>query len=387
MSRKDSPSSTAPGRRIDELESFRGLAALLVVFFHMPKWNDFLSANFFRNGYLMVPLFFVLSGFVISSAYGNRLASGIELARFQFLRFGRLYPVHILFLTIFLIIEFMKLIAQNMYGMESNLPPFTRNSIGAFIENIFLISAIIPYNPTTFNYPAWSISVEFYTYLLFGFTVLRFRRWMNYAFFALSALSMAAIVTGMTFGMGDLLSCLFGFFLGCLTELLVRRRPFAAPDWLPDGLCLILMLFLMLKTDEHWDFVIYFVSAALIYALVHARAGLAKRVLQHRLLVWLGTISYSLYMSHAAIQWFVAQIVRVVFHRPQIIDDEGRLVPHLNLFEAAVATTVVILLVIAVSALCYRYVEKPMREVSRRIAAGIGRKDAHRNTVATAPRD
>jgi peptidoglycan/LPS O-acetylase OafA/YrhL len=51
--------------KIEELESIRGLAALLVVFFHIPKWNIMFDIGIINNAYMMVDLFFVLSGFVI----------------------------------------------------------------------------------------------------------------------------------------------------------------------------------------------------------------------------------------------------------------------------------------------------------------------------------
>jgi peptidoglycan/LPS O-acetylase OafA/YrhL len=58
-----------PKEKIEELESIRGLAALLVVFFHIPIENSYLDIGIIKNGYLMVDLFFVLSGFVIYNSY------------------------------------------------------------------------------------------------------------------------------------------------------------------------------------------------------------------------------------------------------------------------------------------------------------------------------
>ena len=70
----------APHRqKINELESLRGLAALLVVFFHVPKWNSALNVGIINNGYLMVELFFVLSGFVIFNSYGDNIKSTRDL--------------------------------------------------------------------------------------------------------------------------------------------------------------------------------------------------------------------------------------------------------------------------------------------------------------------
>jgi peptidoglycan/LPS O-acetylase OafA/YrhL len=160
--------------KIEELESIRGLAALLVVFFHIPKWNTLLDIGIINNGYLMVELFFVLSGYVIHTAYAHKITNKNDLFRFQFLRFGRLYPVHFVFLVAFIFIEIAKYIAQSKLGITSlGVQPFEKNNLTAFIQQLFLIQAIGPTgNTTTFNGPAWSISVEFYTYLIFGICVL-----------------------------------------------------------------------------------------------------------------------------------------------------------------------------------------------------------------------
>jgi peptidoglycan/LPS O-acetylase OafA/YrhL len=60
--------------KLVELESIRGLAAILVLFFHIPAWNARIyEINAIRNGYLMVDLFFALSGFVMyrQTAFGR----------------------------------------------------------------------------------------------------------------------------------------------------------------------------------------------------------------------------------------------------------------------------------------------------------------------------
>ena len=57
-------------RKIYELESMRGLAALLVVFYHLPKWNPILDIKIINNGYLMVELFFVISGLDVYKRQG-----------------------------------------------------------------------------------------------------------------------------------------------------------------------------------------------------------------------------------------------------------------------------------------------------------------------------
>src|SRR5579871_4742226 len=94
------------------LESWRGLAALVVVVFHAVWTNPITASRFFQNGALMVDFFFVLSGFVIFHSYGRKLASTTDVIRFLWLRLGRLWPLHFAFLLVFLGFEVAKLVAE-----------------------------------------------------------------------------------------------------------------------------------------------------------------------------------------------------------------------------------------------------------------------------------
>lgn len=198
---------------IYELESVRGIASFLVVIYHIPLWNFVNNFSLIRNGYLMVPIFFTLSGFVIYRSYSNNLLNFKDVLRFQLLRFGRLYPVHITFLAIFILIELAKWIVSSSLGILSpNSQPFHVNNINAIFENIFLVQALIPNNIHTFNGPSWSISTEFYTYFLFALAMLYLGKYNFYVFLSLCFGSLLLIVSDNDYGYGELLSCYFGFF-------------------------------------------------------------------------------------------------------------------------------------------------------------------------------
>jgi peptidoglycan/LPS O-acetylase OafA/YrhL len=161
----------------------------------------------------MVPIFFTLSGFVIYRSYSNNLKNFKDVLRFQLLRFGRLYPVHITFLTIFILIELAKWIVSSSLGISSpNSQPFQVNKINAIFQNIFLVQALIPNNIHTFNGPLWSISTEFYTYFLFALAMLYLGKYKFYVFLSLCFGSLLLIVSHNDYGYGELLSCYFGFF-------------------------------------------------------------------------------------------------------------------------------------------------------------------------------
>jgi peptidoglycan/LPS O-acetylase OafA/YrhL len=362
----------APHRpKISELESLRGLAALLVVFFHVPTWNSFLNVRIISNGYLMVELFFVLSGFVICNAYCNNIKTTRDLMRFQFLRFGRLYPVHLLFLLIFLLIEVAKYIAQFRFDIVSpNSQPFRENNFTALIQHIFLIQAIGPAGrPVTFNIPAWSISVEFYTYLIFGCVVLLSRKGYQYFVFSLIAIaSVVLLVSAAGFGFEDMLRGLAGFFIGCLTAVAVKNLTLKVSRFASVLLFLAIIAFLQFKPHKAYDVAIYFLTAGLIGALVLQKNGLLNSVLRLKIFVWLGSISYSLYMSHEAVEWIANQIFRVVLKAPEIIAPSGRSIPQLSGLSAILGVSFIVILSFLVSSLVYKFVEKPWRERSREFA-------------------
>src|SRR5690348_4404083 len=61
----------------------------------------------FRHGWMLVDFFFILSGFVITASYGARLAQGYPRWRFLLIRFGRVYPLHIATVAIYVVLEFL----------------------------------------------------------------------------------------------------------------------------------------------------------------------------------------------------------------------------------------------------------------------------------------
>ncbi len=356
-----------PIRKIDELESLRGIAALLVVFFHMPKWHPALMNPLFDNAYLMVELFFVLSGFVIQTAYGNALRTGAEVLRFQFLRFARLYPVHLLFLLVFLGIEAAKWLIVTKTGVDDPATaPFAVNDLRAFVENLFLLNGVLPGRPLTFNYPAWSISVEFWTYLIFALTVLWLRAGRLVVFALLATGALALLASGAAAGWENILKCVAGFFLGCLTAALVHRIPQRLPARAVPLAFAAMLAFLLTKPPHAWDLAVFPLSVALVLALVAARDGGVTQALRARGLIWLGAVSYPVYMSHAAVLWVANQIVRFSGDRAELADASGRMIPQLSLPLTILAALAVLATVLAVSAVVHLWVEQPLRDRSRR---------------------
>src|SRR3954471_12062210 len=92
------------------LTSIRGLAALLVVLFHVHQYLVNIAAfapfdALIANGYLAVDFFLVLSGFIISYRYAADFKSGIMTNFHDFIakRLARIYPLHAFVMLCFLI--------------------------------------------------------------------------------------------------------------------------------------------------------------------------------------------------------------------------------------------------------------------------------------------
>jgi peptidoglycan/LPS O-acetylase OafA/YrhL len=353
--------------RIEELDGLRGIAAFLIVIYHIPIWNSAYNLTFIRNFYLIVNIFFVLSGFLIYKTYSNKLKNIKEFSRFLFLRIGRLYPLHIFFLTVFVVIEIIKYFAQNNFGIISlNSQPFRENNITALFQNIFLVQAIGPTNNAiTFNLPSWTVSVEFYTYFLFALIVLYFKKFKFFFFFGFFIVSLSFLLISKNYyGFDLLLNCLSGFFLGSITAYLENKIKVTLPKYTSLVAFIMIVSFLIFKINSSYDPIIFFLTTSLILTLTANKNGYLNKRLKLRLFVWLGSISYSLYMSHFCIIWIVNQFIRVVLKKPEILI-AGKSIPQLTNFESFIAVILTLTTVLIVSTLVHKFIETPFRLKSK----------------------
>ncbi len=371
------PATSAPTQPFfGALESLRGIAALIVVIYHLPPWHAaFYDVQVIRHGYLMVNFFFVLSGFVLFHSYGQRIATGAAYLKFAALRLGRLYPVHILFVLPFLLIELGKYRAFT-HGASMASSPSLAKIGNTLLANLLLLQGLgFTSNDPAFNFPNWSISTEFYAYLIFGAVVLFFS---GRAFVAVSLLLVTTCVSAVLLYAADLgehanmLRCIAGFFIGCLTRVafgrvLTRRLSF---DWpaVVAALCLVGMSLhwkAHIQGGSWYEMLAYPLSALLILSLLLTPKSRLNRLLLSRPLRFLGEISYSLYLCHALVQWCARQTCRALFKRPEITIDGINATP-LSFSEALVAVSGVLGITLLLGWLTYRWVEAPARDASRR---------------------
>jgi peptidoglycan/LPS O-acetylase OafA/YrhL len=225
------------------LESWRGLCALGVVLYHCNIASHLRYFAPVRNADLGVDFFFVLSGFVLAYAYSQRLAQASAGYNFMIRRTGRLLPLHLFALGVLLLLELLKWVSVYRFDAVAGDIPFTGpNSMTALFVSVFLLNGLgfLPY--FAWNGPSWSISTEFWTYLLFLVACLAgprtYRLIFTLVFLACGlvlALLDARHVQLHTYEGAGMLRCLYGFSSGALVYLLYRRikaSDTAPPPWL-----------------------------------------------------------------------------------------------------------------------------------------------------------
>lgn len=158
---------------IKSIEGVRGIAALLVALYHLKIGSEHFSL--IRNGYLFVDLFFVLSGFVIAATYGNAIRNAADLRYFIVRRIGRLFPL-LAFSTIIFVLGSNAIILAKKLAISSGHAGMLNNpgaleylvpSVGEILATLTFTHALGIFDHLILNTPTWSISVEFYTYILF----------------------------------------------------------------------------------------------------------------------------------------------------------------------------------------------------------------------------
>lgn len=377
--------------RFETLDSWRGICALLVAVMHFPASGPISESPFVRSAYLFVDYFFVLSGFVIAHGYGQKLASGVDYARFVVLRTGRIYPLHVAVLLAFLCFELLRWAVPALAGDGAVFGPgFT---MPEFLRSLAMLNGIGFEDQLTWNGPSWSISAEFWTYLIFGAAVLLMgrRHWILLLLLVIAGpailLWRSPLYMDATWDYG-FVRCLYGFSLGALVYLAcgrklaaARSQPASAAAWTLAEIVAVAAVFLFVSVAGKgpWSIAAPFLFAAAL--LVFARdAGLLSRVLRTPVFLWLGSLSYGIYMVHIFVQARMINAASLLEKTTGIVVT-GQFTVAGETFHGfgvmgpafgVLMTGVMVLAVTATAWLGYVCIEKPFQRMSKRLASRIG---------------
>ena len=169
---------------LHNLTSLRGIAAILVAVLHFHFFLGpvlpYNNAGIIDKFYLMVDLFFILSGFIMCYVYESNFNKGVGKTKYkQFLtaRLARIYPLHIITLCAEILIFLVLLSIGKFDILPAHMQHLYR--LDAIPVQLTFLQTVGIFNFDTFNAPAWSLSAEWWAYVLFPFLFILFKK-INY---------------------------------------------------------------------------------------------------------------------------------------------------------------------------------------------------------------
>lgn len=303
---------------IKSLVGIRGVLAAAVVGVHVAPAAIALEpvtragwTAFWHAGYPALDTFFALSGFVVTTGYRSRFArwpGGAVYGRFLVARLSRFYPVHLCVLA--------ALAVAASFGPLLSIPvPHVGNALDA-VRHVLLVQGWGGTDALTWNGPTWSLSAEWFCYLLFPLLVpfvLRFRTpaAATAGFVAACALPLTAYAF---LGFDDptithdapLFRAVGGFLAGAMLCQLghvgsrIPRRLGRVASWM---VLATVVTDAALYTVGLPPLLVLPVAALMVLALAQQR-GRVDAALSSRPLMWSGEISVSLFLTH--VPWLFA---------------------------------------------------------------------------------
>ena len=316
-------------QRLEALTTLRFFAASLIVIGH----SDVIFGPFaapraapFNQG---VSFFFVLSGFILTWNY-PALVNWQERRHFLVARFARIWPLH--FATCLLWIAIVFNFDRSIYfpGVDG---------LFKLLANLFLVQAWIPAHhwALSFNGVSWSISTELFFYLMFPLLIALWqKRW--HQIFLMQASTILTIILLATIyaipgeskdGKISLLTVLYftpvvrilEFTVGIALAFAVRRvalidPQFSRRQWLSLELVTVFIMTISMLTASNLAGIrqtlgdsatFYFTSSglclfwALLIGVFAVSRGPIRDIFSLRVAVFLGEISFSLYLCHAIV--------------------------------------------------------------------------------------
>lgn len=310
--------------RYELLDGLRGVAAVLVVWYHF--FEPFHRSDLILNhGYLGVDFFFVLSGFVIGYAYDGRWKRGMTVGLFMLRRVIRLQPMVVLSVILGAVVWLL----QGSVKWDGTPVPLD-NLLVALLLGLVLIpvwpgaGADVRGNGEMFplNGPSWSLFFEYIGSFLYAVILHRLSiRWLRVVVIV-SALCLAAcafthISGGYDIGIGWTLDGLgffggffrlsFSFSVGLLISRTFRPRRIRGAFWICSFIITVLLAWPYIGGPEPsmWNAAYDSIAAILIFpALVYIGAcGTTTDSFSTGICNFLGEISYPVYIVHYPVMY------------------------------------------------------------------------------------
>ena len=298
---------------LSQLTALRFVAAFAVLLSHLDFIGDgpergsgWLYETLLRQGYCGVSFFYILSGFILSHAYGDRLKRGsIDLRSYMILRICRIAPLH----------WFMALLFVGWLALAGEMP-----GLGTILLNLGLMHAWAP-DPNVhyaLNGPSWSLSDELTFYAAFPWLCrMRTRSLALYLAGGLILITASAAISIRQGGYSATAEWFFyvfppvrliDFIAGMLLYRAYRKGHGSALAGTGAEIMVVMTVFtamigfslMALPMPLRWQLAYLPIMAAAVLIFAYGRGALS-RALHHRWMILLGKGSFALYLTHRPI--------------------------------------------------------------------------------------
>ncbi len=343
-----------------QLTFTRFIAAIAIVIFHFGNrtfpFNSILLHPIISHANLGVSYFFILSGFVMMLAYGNK--DKLNAKNYIMKRGARIAPVYYLALLMMFVYFFIRL-------KILKVPFIYAPNITDTLLNLTFLQAWIPEKAQTINTAAWSLSVEALFYISFPFLFNHLVKKYNnkhilmtaILFFVFSQVLFHYFIKHFTNPLYYYFQPLFHlneFVMGIAVGKIAIANHKQHNNFLPlIGITtlIILSLYFPIKGLQYHNGMMAILFCPFIFLLTKDKS-IISTIFTHKKLIWLGEISYSIYILQFPVFYFFTATISFFGFEYQ---------------QSWFFYYLVILII--VSGICYEMVEKPMR---RRIVRSIG---------------
>jgi peptidoglycan/LPS O-acetylase OafA/YrhL len=283
-----------------------------------------------RYPMLAVDTFFFLSGFVLAYIYAEKFDSFSSAvknsSRFIAYRFGRIYPLHIITFAAVILLTWVGIYADGNPLAEAKI--LRNNTAETAIYHTLLLHGTGIVKGASWNYPSWSISVEFMLYLAFPLfipIISRIKYWhihlviiggVCYYYFS-TIVDPALRFDGKmpsdhpalfipSVWANDIVRGLANFIIGLSLYQLYSQNFLKKLPWdvILLAICATMMWMMLNRTPMN---VVILIMPIFIYALANLKSFMCK-FFNNKILVYLGEISYGLYMWHIPYGMFVLHV-------------------------------------------------------------------------------